>query len=359
VIGCGTIGRLRARVASEHPSVSSVHVCDVDEAVVRGVASEVGAARRSTDFRELIDDPAVQLVIVSTGEHEHFDPAMAAIEAGKPILVEKPLVLDLAEADALVEAARAGGVPAFMGYTQRFRRRYISGKEQLENGRIGPLTSAFLKIYVTRSVAEKVLSRTTATTPAVNTLTYCLDLLLWYLDGEQPSQVFARGAEGAIYERFGVRDSAWALLEFDSGVLATVGVSWEPPEFHPAGTASMEVELFGRNGTLRIDDDHSDVLVVSSQAISAPYTPDVTASVGFLGSAMPGEWALGTLHGPMRAETAAFVEAAALGRPSRILPPLEQGRHVLAISLAIDRALTSREPVSIAGVERVGGASRP
>lgn len=347
VIGSGTIGRLRATVLARNPAVGFIAVCDLVEERARAVAGEIGAAYWGTDHLRAIGLDEVDAVIVASGEDDHFAPSMAAIELGKPLLVEKPFVVKPTEAQILIDAAERRGVPVFVGYTQRFRRRYMNAREQIDLGRLGELTTALGKIVVTRAVGQSVMERSRGTSPSINTLTYVIDLLLWYLEGYEPLRLSAVGAEGAFMERYGVHDSTWAVVKLSRGCVATVGVSWEPPEFHPAATAQMAIELFGRDGCLSIEDGHRESVLVSSHPIPAPYTPQHSSNVGFLGSAMPGDWALGSLHGPMREETDAFVSSVISRQAHPVLATARHAARVLDLCLAIDRAAKTGEVVEL------------
>ncbi|MBO0889927.1 MAG: Gfo/Idh/MocA family oxidoreductase [Acidothermales bacterium] len=347
VIGCGTIGRLRAEIAHRHPSVRHLSVCDVDEEKARSLAQDCEADSWGVDAAELVSDDAVDAVIVATTEDSHFDPAISAIGAGKHVLVEKPLAILPEDGDKLLHEASARGVVVHTGFTQRFRRRFLAIKQHADNGYLGQVTSAKASIYLTQAVAKAVISRAGTTTPAVNTLTYCIDLLLWYLPGRRPVTVYAQGGHGRCYDEYGAPDSTWSVLTFDDGTVANLGVSWELPEFWPAYVATMEFELFGRDGVLSVKDDHRDVLLASSHAVPSPYTPDVSMNVAMLGSAMPGDWALGEYFGAMKDETHAFIDSVGTGRVNPILATGRQGHDVLMVSRAIDESVRTGEIVSL------------
>src|SRR5215212_10614772 len=89
------------------------------------VADKVGADFVTSDFRELLKQPQVTAVVVSTDEHLHVDPIMAALERKLPLLIEKPLATDLTESANVLAAIQKAGVDAVVGYTQRFRRRWL------------------------------------------------------------------------------------------------------------------------------------------------------------------------------------------------------------------------------------------
>lgn len=347
VIGAGTIGTLRARIATMNPLVDFVVVCDVDAERRDRLAELVDARASYASAADAITHPGVKAVIVATTEESHFEPSIEAINLGKPLLVEKPFTIDAGEGEKLISAATEGGVPLYVGFTQRFRRRYQSAKQHIIDGYFGDLTSITAKIAITRAVAESVIRRAPSTTPSINTLNYSVDLLLWYAEGQRPISVYARHSAGEIRERFDAPDATRAIVEFDGGLIATLDVSWEPPSRHPANVASMGLEIMGRKGMLSVTDNHSDQILVSDVAIPSPYPPHAEAHAAFVGSAMPGSWALGRFFGPMKDETDAFLESVALGTVPEALPLGSHGLDVLRLTRAIDESAASGEIVRL------------
>lgn len=347
VIGAGSIGTLRAQIAHRHPSVDFIGVCDVVEDKAATLAEACGADAYSTDPLEVIARDEVDCVIVASTEDAHFEPAMAAIQAGKHLLIEKPFTILPSEAEKLLASAEEYGVMVYTGFTQRFRRRYLAIKEHVNRGYIGEVTSAKSTIYLTQAVARSVISRANSTTPSINTMTYLFDLLMWYMDGEKPISAYAAGSKGAMNEEFGSLDSTWCVLKFAGGAVANLGVSWELPVFWPANVATMDFELFGRDGTVSVKDDHRDIMMASNKPVPAPYTPDVEMNVALLGSYMPGDWALGEHFGAMQEETHAFINSVGQHRQDPILASGQQGFDVLVVSRAVDESARTGEVVPI------------
>src|SRR5688572_3421806 len=139
VIGSGRIGTLRARLASTHPAVRFMAVADRSEAAAAKLAKTVGAHVHGTDNNAIIEHPEVDTVIVSTSEGEHVEPMIRAIELGKRVLVEKPIALTLADADRPVKAIEKWGADVRVGYSRRYKDRYLIAKDQIVQGRLGTL----------------------------------------------------------------------------------------------------------------------------------------------------------------------------------------------------------------------------
>jgi predicted dehydrogenase len=146
VIGCGTIGTLRAHILHRHPSISHLAVCDLDRGRAEKLGRDCNADAWDTDAARVVENPAVGAVIVATTEDAHYAPAMAALRAGKHLLIEKPFTIDLAEGEELLQEAARRRLQLYTGFTQRFRRRYLSVKQHLDDGYLGHVTSAHLSI---------------------------------------------------------------------------------------------------------------------------------------------------------------------------------------------------------------------
>jgi hypothetical protein len=106
VIGAGRIGTLRARLAAKHPSVGFLAISDLDPSRAQALAKTAAADFCSGSNNEVIERPEVNAVFVSTPEGEHVAPIIRALELGKPVLVEKPIALELADAQRIVDAIR-------------------------------------------------------------------------------------------------------------------------------------------------------------------------------------------------------------------------------------------------------------
>ncbi len=345
VIGAGSIGTLRAHACAQIPQVEYLAVCDIVPEKLDRLAESVRADMATARYEEAVRNERVGAVIVSTDEEGHHGPAALAAELGKPVLVEKPFVLDLQEADDVLAKARRSGSEIFVGYTQRFRRRYLLAKQAVHAGQLGDLVMAMGKIYVTRAVGEAVARRSPNTTPSINTLTYMVDLILWYMEGKRPAEVYARSAS-FVFKPYKRDDFLWMIVTFEDGSVATMGTSWLPPHHWPAYTATMEIDLQGTKGSLNIDDAHRDVVLAPGDPIPCPYTPEHEVKVAFLGSAMPGDFALGEFFGPMKDETDAFVRRV-LGRGGVGLATGEHARGVLALTMAADRSCREGKAVRL------------
>ena len=95
VVGCGTIGRIRAILARDYPGVGWLGVCDINETLARKLAGDAQADFCTTDYKELLKRPEVNATIIATDENNHVGPILAAVEQGHRLMIEKPLATDV------------------------------------------------------------------------------------------------------------------------------------------------------------------------------------------------------------------------------------------------------------------------
>jgi len=339
VVGAGRIGTLRARLAAKHPAVRFLAISDRDPARARALAAEAGADVHSGSNDEVISHPQVTAVIVSTPEQQHTLPILKALQLGKPVLVEKPIGFSLREADKILDTLRVTKGELRVGYSRRYKECFLRAKEQMLRG--------MARVYNSRAQAFAILKRDPHATPVLDVLTYYVDLMCWFLEGNRPVEVVARGQHGIFKAAgYGAHDVTWAILTFADGAVINLGVSYALPARYPTLGQSDRVELLGSDGTMIIDDDHLDHLLFSEKGIPHAYVPDHTVDMAFLGSNTAGDWAVGDFWGPLGNETRAWLDHLATGAPTIHTTP-EQARINLETTIAIERAAASGQTVRL------------
>jgi predicted dehydrogenase len=347
VIGSGRIGTLRARLAAGHPAVRYIAVSDRDPAKARELAQTVRAQFHSGDNAEVIARPEVNAVVVSTSEGEHLAPILAAIELGKPVLVEKPIALTLDEADQVLHAIDRHGGNVRVGYSRRYKERYLIAKEQIVKGRIGTLIGGAARVFNSRSQALAILERNPLATPVVDALTYYVDLMNWLLDDKRVVEVYARGQTGILKGLgYDVTDLSYAVFTYDDGTVVNLGICYALPEKYPALGHAARVEVLGTEGVMILDDDHTDQLMYSEKGVPHVYLPDHSVNMVFLQSGTPGDWALGEFWGPIANETRAWLDHLAMGKPCALATP-QQARATLEATLAIEYSMATGNAVTL------------
>ncbi len=347
VIGAGRIGTLRARLAAKHPSVRFLAIADKDEERARVLAEQAGADYFSADNFDVIERPEVTAVFVSTPEGQHAAPVCRALELGKPVLVEKPLSLTLSDAERILSTLRATRGSLRVGYSRRFKECFLRAKEQMVQGRLGKVVGGLARVYNSRAQAFAILKRDPHATPVLDVLTYYVDLMCWFLEGNSPVEVIARGQKGIFRESgYGAHDVTWAIVTFADGAVVNLGVSYALPARYPTLGQSDRVELLGMEGTMIVDDDHMDHLLYSERGVPHAYVPDHQVNMAFLGSNTAGDWAVGDFWGPLGNETRAWLDHLVTGHPT-VHATAEQAMIDLQATIAIERAVATGTQVRL------------
>src|SRR5437870_7878578 len=153
IVGGGRVGLFRGEVAARHPQVDFIGLAEIKPDRAEEVAGKIGADFVTADYRELLARPEVTAAIIATDEHLHVGPILAAVERGLSLLIEKPLATELSESERVLEAIQKSGVDAVVGYTQRFRRRWLTAKERVRTGQLGDVTLVTSRAFINRLVA--------------------------------------------------------------------------------------------------------------------------------------------------------------------------------------------------------------
>ena len=348
VVGSGRIGTLRSRLAATHPAVDLIAVSDKDPQRAQALAQRVGAEFHSGNNLDVIARSDVDAVIVSTSEHEHTDAVLQALEHGKAVLVEKPLADNSRDALRIIDRIAQYGGNVRVGYSRRYRSRYMRAKEQIVAGRLGRIVGGLARLYNLRTQGYAIMERDPLATPIVDSLTYYVDLMHWFLEGNRIVEAEARGQRGILAARgFDADDMVWAILTCEDGAVLDLGVCYSLPEKYPSIGHSARVELLGTEGVLMIDDDHKDQLMYTERGLPHVYLPDSEVNMVFLGSSTPGDWALGDFRGPLADETRAWLDHLSTGRPCALATP-EVAKRTLEVTIAIQDSAATGKPVRLA-----------
>lgn len=352
IIGCGTIGRIRAELARAYPGVGWIGLCDIKTDLGKKLAEDVQADFFTNDFKELLRRPEVTATIIATDENFHFDPTMLAIEQGHSLFIEKPLATDARQSNTLLGAIQAAELDAVVGYTQRFRRRFLAVKERLITGQIGDVHTVVTRAFMNRMVPIATVRRTqdrATLTPMVVSGTHSLDMSLWLMEGKKPVQVYAQSTDKVLGE-WGTKDSTLGVFTMDDGTLFSMNISWALPEVWPGAVYGIEIGIVGSQGVIDIEDTHRDLVMATNVAQGAGYAPEGYKApdrhVDFLTSYPPGDLHDGQLWGPMREETNAWYQRLYTGASTPHATAADGHRNLL-MTMAMDLSAKRGEPVML------------
>ncbi|TIP27760.1 MAG: inositol 2-dehydrogenase [Mesorhizobium sp.] len=241
IIGAGIMGADQARTLATHVGGTKlIAVSDPDEARASNVARANEAARHYTDGFALIEDAAVEAVIVASPDDTHARMVLACLRAGKPVLCEKPLAPTVAECLELIAAEqRSGRHMIQVGFMRRFDPAYAAMHETLSSGRLGrPL----LMHCAHRNA--KAPAFFTPEMSIANAAVHEFDIVRWLMGLEAVAVTAIRSArkgEGTL------RDPILLLLELENGVLVDIEIF-----MNAAYGYDIRAELVCENGTVEL-----------------------------------------------------------------------------------------------------------
>jgi predicted dehydrogenase len=316
-IGCGLIGRKRAAALK---NARLLYACDLDAARAASLAATAPDCRAVADYTTVLHDPAVSAVVVSTLNASLAPISLAAVRAGKHVLVEKPGALNTAQLREVQAAAAKTGVKVRLGYNHRFHPALRKARELIDTGAVGPLM--FLrgryghggrKGYDREWRADPKLS---GGGELIDQGVHLIDLAGWFLGG------FAKvdGHCATYFWDMPVDDNAFLSLRTAAGQTAWLHVScteWKN---------LFSLEIYGRDAKIAID------------GLGGSYGPERLTFYKMLPQMGPPEtkvWEFPHGDDSWSLETGAFIDDILLGRePS---PGLREGIETLEIVETIYR----------------------
>jgi myo-inositol 2-dehydrogenase/D-chiro-inositol 1-dehydrogenase len=333
VIGTGWCGGIRAETLSRSALVDKLHICEIRPDRLAEVRKLTKAATATADYQDIIKNADISVVYISTTpESNHFPIARDCLKAGKHVLLEKPIALELWEADELITLAKRSGLKFTIGYSQRFNTKFAFAKKKITDGTLGKVVSVMVSRHITRGLGKKIASRVKLS-PVVMESTHDLDFVFWLLEPAKPVRVYSQGAYGTMQAVNGSYDIMWSLVTMDNGMLVAIGGGWNLPPSYPNYCATW-VEITGTEGALILDDTHRE-----------NWLNTISEGQQFPMSTMPGEQVDHVFAGQMGPETIHFLEACIMDRPVMVSP--EGARMVMQTYLAADLSAERNEPVDL------------
>lgn len=271
LIGTGFMGRAHAlafhnaRTTFDLPfNLKLVALADADAARAQQCADSWGFERSHADWQQLINDPAVHLVAITTPNLLHFPMAMAAIEAGKAVYCEKPLAVSLKQAREMETAARDAGVVTRVGYNYQHNPMIGLAKQMIENGELGRIVSfqgEFCEDFMGDALSPWSWRCEDAHAGgALADLGSHLLAMARFLLGDieavcadaqtvHPQRPTTRGSDEQ--RAISIDDQTYALLRFANGARGTFGSSWLKHGYKN----HLSFEIGGTEGTLAFDQE--------------------------------------------------------------------------------------------------------
>ncbi|MDA9008821.1 Gfo/Idh/MocA family oxidoreductase [Alphaproteobacteria bacterium] len=259
VVGAGLIGRRHAELIKRSDCAELVAIVDPDEAATAYARSMNVVCFSALD--QMLSAGLSEGILLATPNHLHLEQGVACVEAGIPLLIEKPMVTDVAGGRQLADACRAKSVPLLVGHHRRHNSLIQRAKEEIVNGTLGQLVSFHASFWLHKpdEYFDVDWRKKPGAGPVFINLIHDIDLML-HLCGRAES-VFAY--EANVARGFDVEDSTVVALKMENGSIGTITISdtipspwsWEltakeNAHYPPTGEACYKIG--GTNGSLEL-----------------------------------------------------------------------------------------------------------
>lgn len=267
IIGAGGISEAHLEAIREEPRAEVVAIADISAEVASKRAARHTIPQVYEDFRELLRQPDIDAVIVCVPNYLHAEAAKLALASGKHVLCEKPMAMNVRQAEEMIEAADRSGKVLMVAQNNRFRSDAMYVKGLVDEGRLGQIYHAKTG-WVRRNgipgwgswFTQKELA---GGGPLIDIGVHMLDLTLWLLGHPRPTSVL-----GQTYAQFGprkkglsewgrrdengrfdVEDMAVAMIAFENGMTLTLDASWASH----IEEENVFLHLYGQEGGASLD----------------------------------------------------------------------------------------------------------
>lgn len=256
ILGCGNVAKIHAEAIQRVPALKLVSVCSRSAASAERLAAPYRVPAL-VDLGRFLSDDDLCAVSICTPSGTHSELGCAAAQAGKHVLVEKPIDVSLAKADALIEMCRSRGVQLGVAFQSRHLDAPRLLKSTVESGRLGKpvMASAYIKWYRTPEYYASAAWRGTMTLDGggvlINQAIHTVDLLTWIAGPVATATAFCNRR---VHSRIEGEDTLVANLRFESGALGVIEAATSAyPGF------KRRIELTGTEGTVVLDGDNISV----------------------------------------------------------------------------------------------------
>ncbi len=333
VIGLGWFGEKHLEALSGLPNVEIHAICTRTESRLNELAKEFNVKHTYTDYNELLANPEVEAVSITTMWDQHAAPTIAALEAGKHVFLEKPMASTVADCRAIVDAANASDKAFMVGHICRFNPRYAAAKAEIESGAIGKIVSVYARRNIPAAVGEQVLPKIG---PIIGDGVHDTDLLLWYT-GANVETAYAQTVD---VRGLGNPDLGWTMYKLDSGATAVLENVWFLPD-KTAFQIDERMEIIGTEGAIHIHETHPNFSVVDKNGWRSPdttYWPELH----------------GVRSGALRAELGYFADCVLKGEQPSVIRPEESLKAVQAC-LAAEKSAATGQIVRVSDLDVEAG----
>jgi len=313
VIGLGFFGEKHAEVLASLPNAELRAICTRQADRLQEVQRQLNVPKAYQDYHELLADPGVEAVSVVTHVADHVEPAVAALRAGKHVLLEKRMAQTARECDRILAAASKAGTILMVGHICRFNPRYALARERVQAGVLGQVVSLYARRNISAARSLTVLEKIG---PLLGDGVHDTDLMLW-MTGARIESAYALTHS---VRKLKHPDLGWAMYRFDTGAVGVIENVWMLPEGTPF-RIHEQLEVIGTAGAVQVYGSDTNLVIQSQGGMDYPdtlYWPQVH----------------GETVGALRAELSYFIDCVSRGLQPTVVTPQEARAAVAAVAAA-------------------------
>jgi UDP-N-acetylglucosamine 3-dehydrogenase len=263
VIGLGAIGlkHCSALVMIERATIAAV--ADVDEKALEATAKQYNATPYN-DFKKMLTHPGLDAVLIATPDQLHRDACVLAAEAGKHVLVEKPIATTISDAEDIIRATDKAGVKLVVGFSLRFSPHYLHAKKVAADGTLGDLVSIFARRLNVITQPDRLKGRCGV---VMFLGTHDFDAMRWIV-GSEPISIYCESST-SVPSAYPIDNETFSIIRFKNGVIGCAHIGWYLQTQHPAGR-DFKLDLIGNKGSLNLDQMRQGVEVYTASGAKFP-----------------------------------------------------------------------------------------
>jgi UDP-N-acetylglucosamine 3-dehydrogenase len=308
VIGLGWFGEYHCETIVGVPSLELAALCTRTPDRLAALAGKFGIGKTYGDYRAMLADPEIDAVSICTMWDQHKEPAIAALEAGKHVFLEKPIASTVEDARKIVAASRTSKGILFIGHIVRFNPRYRMAKEAIAAGRIGRIVALSSRRNIPAAWTPTILEKIG---PIVGDAIHDTDIMLWFTG----DRIVSAYAQTVSVRGLKHPDIGQTMYRFAGGATATLETVWSMPEKTPFDI-DERMSIIGTEGIIHVQDTFPNLGIVSSDKLHSPDTTYWPVFDGIRGGALRDEFAY-------FARTALEGGRVAIGTPEDAMAALE------------------------------------
>jgi UDP-N-acetylglucosamine 3-dehydrogenase len=325
VVGLGWFGEIHCEAIIGIPHLELAALCTRTPERLQALGTKFGVKKTTVDYRELLADPDVDAVSIVTMWDQHTEPAVAALEAGKHVFLEKPIASTVEDCRKIIAASKQAKGILQVGHICRFNPRYRAAKQAIAEGRIGRIVSMASRRNIPAAWTPTILNKIG---PIVGDAIHDTDLMLWFSE----DRIVSAYAQTVDVRGLKYQDIGQTMYRFAGGATATLETVWCMPEKTPYDI-DERMNIVGSEGFIQIQDTFPNLGIAATDKF---HSPDTTYWPMFEGAR----------GGALKEEFSYFADCALKGRKPAIGTP-EDAMAALQATLAAEESARTGQVVRI------------